>query len=51
MHGMPAGTMVLDGGSATQGSPWPLPPGKYVAYYLLADAYTAVAKASFTVTK
>ncbi|MEI6724980.1 MAG: endonuclease/exonuclease/phosphatase family protein [Actinomycetes bacterium] len=51
VHGMPAGTMVLDGGSATQGSPWPLPPGKYVAYYLLADAYTAVAKASFTVTK
>ena len=51
VHGMPAGTMVLDGGSATQGSPWPLPPGKYVVYYLLADAYTAVAKASFTVTK
>jgi endonuclease/exonuclease/phosphatase family metal-dependent hydrolase len=51
VHGMPAGTMVLDGGAATQGSPWPLPPGKYVVYYLLADAYTAVAKASFTVTK
>ena len=51
VHGMPAGTMVLDGGSATQGSPWPLPPGKYVVYYLLADAYTAAAKASFTVTK
>ncbi len=51
VHGMPAGTMVLDGGSATQGSPWPLPPGEYVVYYLLADAYTAAAKASFTVTK
>jgi endonuclease/exonuclease/phosphatase family metal-dependent hydrolase len=51
VHRMPAGTMVLDGGSATQGSPWPLPPGKYVVYYLLADAYTAVARASFTVTK
>jgi len=51
VHGMPAGTMVLDGGSATQGSPWPLPPGEYEVYYLLADAYTAVAKASFTVTK
>ncbi|HZL65415.1 MAG TPA: endonuclease/exonuclease/phosphatase family protein [Thermoleophilia bacterium] len=51
VHGMPAGTMILDGGAATQGSPWPLPPGKYVVYYLLADAYTAAAKASFTVTK
>ena len=50
VHGMPAGAMVLDGGPATQGSPWPLSSGKYVVYYLLADAYTAVARASFTVT-
>jgi hypothetical protein len=50
VHGMPAGTMSMDG-ATTEGSPWPLPPGKYVVYYLLADAYTAAAKASFTVTK
>jgi endonuclease/exonuclease/phosphatase family metal-dependent hydrolase len=50
VHGMPAGALSMDG-ATTEGSPWPLPPGKYVAYYLLADAYTAVARASFTVTK
>ncbi len=49
VHGMPAGTLPMDGAS-TEGSPWPLPPGKYVVYYLLADAYTAAAKASFTVS-
>ena len=50
VHGMPAGTLSMDG-ATTEGSPWPLPPGKYVVYYLLADAYSAAAKASFTVTK
>lgn len=46
---LPAGTLPMDG-AGTEGSPWPLAPGKYVVYYLLADAYTAAAKASFTVS-
>ena len=50
VHGMPSGSLHMDG-ATTQGSPWPLPPGKYVVYYLLADAYTTAAKASFTVAK
>jgi endonuclease/exonuclease/phosphatase family metal-dependent hydrolase len=50
VHGMPAGTLRMDG-DTTEGSPWPLPAGKYVVYYLLADAYDWVAKASFTVTR
>lgn len=50
VHGMPAGTLTLQK-DTIEGSPWPLPPGKYVAYYLLADAYESVAKAEFTVTK
>jgi endonuclease/exonuclease/phosphatase family metal-dependent hydrolase len=50
VHGMPAGTLAMDG-KTTQGSPWPLPPGKYQVLYLLADAYESVAGASFTVAK
>ena len=50
VHGMPAGTLAMDG-ETTAGSPWPLPPGKYQVLYLLADAYESVAQASFTVAK
>jgi hypothetical protein len=50
VHGLPAGTMSMDG-ATTEGTPWPLPAGKYVVYYLLADAYHAVAHADFTVAK
>ena len=50
VHGMPAGTLAMDG-KTTEGSPWPLPPGKYQVLYLLADAYESVAQASFTVAK
>lgn len=35
---------------AARGEPWPLPPGKYKVFYLLADGYRWVAGASFTVT-
>jgi len=38
-------------GDSSQGEPWPLPPGKYVVYYLLTDAYTSAGSADFTVTK
>jgi endonuclease/exonuclease/phosphatase family metal-dependent hydrolase len=50
VHGMPAGTLSMDG-ATTEGKPWPLPKGRYRVYYLLADAYDAVAHADFTVTK
>jgi endonuclease/exonuclease/phosphatase family metal-dependent hydrolase len=50
MHGMPAGSLTMEKGTI-QGSPWPLPPGKYVVYYLLADGYEAAAGADFTVAK
>jgi exonuclease III len=50
VHGMPAGSFTFaETGHA--GSPWPLPPGKYVVYYLLADGYESVAQANFTVAK
>lgn len=49
LAGPVAGSLNLD--QTAQGSPWPLPPGKYVVYYLVADGYKAVAKAVFTVTK
>ncbi len=38
-------------GPASQGKPWPLPPGKYVVHYLLTDAYTSAGRTTFTVTK
>lgn len=50
VHGMPAGALSMDG-ATSEGKPWPLPAGKYVVYYLLADAYEAVAHADFTVVK
>ncbi len=39
--------MTLDGKS--QGKPWPLPPGQYVARYLLADEYESAGLVPFTV--
>ena len=50
VHGLPAGSMTMTK-DTVEGSPWPLPPGRYVVYYLLADAYRQVAMAHFTVTK
>ncbi len=41
------GELVL--GRDHQGKPWPLPPGKYVAHYLLTDQYTSVGSTNFTV--
>ena len=41
------GELVL--GRDHQGSPWPLPPGRYVAHYLLTDQYTSVGSTAFTV--
>ncbi len=41
------GELVL--GRDHQGKPWPLPPGTYVAHYLLTDQYTSVGSTSFTV--
>lgn len=41
------GELVL--GRDHQGSPWPLPPGRYVVHYLLTDQYQSVGSTSFTV--
>ena len=41
------GELVL--GRDHQGKPWPLPPGRYVAHYLLTDQYTSVGSTPFTV--
>jgi endonuclease/exonuclease/phosphatase family metal-dependent hydrolase len=41
------GALVL--GRDHQGKPWPLPPGRYVAHYLLTDQYASVGSTSFTV--
>jgi endonuclease/exonuclease/phosphatase family metal-dependent hydrolase len=41
------GELVL--GRDHQGSPWPLPPGRYVAHYLLTDQYVSAGSTSFTV--
>ena len=43
------GSLTL--GETSQGSPWPLPPGKYVVHYLLTDEYTSAGSTEFTVTK
>ncbi len=48
--GTVAGSMTMDA-DTIEGSPWPLPAGKYVLYYLLADGYESVAEARFTVTE
>ncbi len=41
------GDLVL--GPDHQGKPWPLPPGRYTAHYLLTDQYVSVGQATFTV--
>jgi endonuclease/exonuclease/phosphatase family metal-dependent hydrolase len=41
------GELVL--GREHQGKPWPLPPGRYVAHYLLTDQYISVGSTTFTV--
>lgn len=41
------GELIL--GRDHQGSPWPLPPGNYVAHYLLTDQYESVGSTNFTV--
>ena len=37
-------------GEGSQGSTWPLPPGEYVAHYLLADRYDSAGTTQFVVT-
>ena len=46
--GTVAGTLIMDKGTV-EGAPWPLRPGRYVLYYLLADGYKWVAKTEFRV--
>ncbi len=41
------GELVL--GRDQQGKPWPLPPGRYVAHYLLTDQYVSAGSTSFRV--
>ena len=48
--GTVAGSMTMTK-DTIEGEPWPLPAGKYVLYYLLADGYESVARMSFTVTQ
>jgi endonuclease/exonuclease/phosphatase family metal-dependent hydrolase len=43
-----AGSVTLD--ESSQGKPWPLPPGDYVAHYLLSDQYESAANVTFTVS-
>ena len=38
-------------GPDTQGGPWPLPPGRYVVHYLLADQYRSAGSAPFAVSR
>ena len=45
----PDGTLTLDADTVI--GPWPLPPGKYVLYYLPNDGYEATAKTTFAVTE
>jgi hypothetical protein len=47
-HGLPAGSLLLDGAS-TYGKPWPLPPGEYEVLYLVSDSYRDIARARFRV--
>ena len=38
-------------GPESQGKPWPLPPGRYVLHYLLADQYKSAASVEFSVSR
>ena len=44
--GTVAGTMTMQKGTV-EGEPWPLPSGRYVMYYLLADGYKWAARTEF----
>ena len=46
--GTVAGTLTMDA-DTVEGEPWPLPRGRYVMYYLLADGYDWVARTEFRV--
>jgi endonuclease/exonuclease/phosphatase family metal-dependent hydrolase len=43
------GSLTL--GPNAQGNPWPLPPGRYVVHYLLADQYHSAAATRFSVRR
>jgi hypothetical protein len=43
-----SGSVTMD--DAAQGGPWPLPPGRYVAHYLVTDRYRSIGSAAFRVT-
>ena len=43
------GSVML--GPHAQGNPWPLPPGRYVAHYLLTDQYHSAAATRFSVRR
>jgi len=43
------GSLTL--GADAQGRPWPLPPGRYIVHYLLADQYDSAGRARFTVRR
>jgi hypothetical protein len=43
------GEMIFDEDS--QGSPWPLPPGKYRIHYLLTDKYASAGFTDITVAE
>jgi Endonuclease/Exonuclease/phosphatase family len=43
-----AGSMTLD--ETAMGNPWPLPPGRYVAHYLVTDRYRSIGSATFEVS-
>ena len=43
----PSGSMTMDG--SAQGGPWPLPPGRYVAHYLVVDRYLSIGQTEFEV--
>jgi Endonuclease/Exonuclease/phosphatase family len=38
-------------GAGSQGRPWPLPPGRYIVRYLLADQYESAGEARFSVRR
>ena len=41
------GSVTFD--ESTMGRPWPLPPGRYVAHYLVMDRYRSIGSATFAV--
>lgn len=41
------GSLTFD--DSTMGRPWPLPPGRYVAHYLVMDRYRSIGSATFAV--